>query len=64
MKCNIRELRKKAGLTQKDFAALLQTSVSHVSRLETGKHLPSLPVAYRIAKTLCCLIEDLYDFEN
>lgn len=64
MKCNIKTLRKKAGFTQKEFADLLQTSVSHVSRLETGKHLPSLPVAYRIAKILYCLIEDLYNFES
>jgi len=64
MKCYIKELRKKAGLTQKEFADLLQTSISHVSRLETGKHLPSLPVAYKIASILNCLIEDLYDFEN
>lgn len=46
----IRFLRKNAGISAKDFAAQLQTSAEHLSRVENG-HYPSLgPTADKFAR--------------
>lgn len=35
---NLREMRKRAGMSQEDVALELHMSISNVSRLETGKY--------------------------
>lgn len=60
VKCFIKEYREKKGLTQKQLAQLIDTNEAHISRLELGRHLPSLPRAFKLAEVLGCRIEDLY----
>jgi len=56
----IREYRVKAGLTQKALAALLGKTRKVVSSWECGRHFPSGPVIFKLAKTLGTLVESLY----
>ncbi|RZS34365.1 helix-turn-helix protein [Herbihabitans rhizosphaerae] len=48
----LRELRRGAGLTGEDLAARCATSQSKISRIETGKLLPSVTEVDRILKAL------------
>ena len=44
------ELRNQRGLTQSDLAGLLDTTQGAVSKLECGRHLPSIGMLIRIAE--------------
>ena len=63
MKCNIRELRKQNNLTQKELAELSGIGRSHINRIEKGHITPTLEIAFRLAKTLNCKIEDIFSPE-
>lgn len=51
--------RVKAGLTQKELAAMCGIGVNAVSSYETCAHEPGIYAVYRIAAALGCSIEDL-----
>lgn len=53
---HIRERRYELDLTQKEVAALAETSHSFISKVEGGEHIPTIPVLKRI---LAVLDEDL-----
>ncbi len=59
MKCNIKELRLKNNLTQKDLARLVDTNETTISRWERGQH-PSVPALWKLARALNCKVDDLY----
>jgi DNA-binding XRE family transcriptional regulator len=44
--------RTRAGLTQRQLAALVGTSYSQISRLESGQHMPTYTTLQRIADAL------------
>ena len=46
------KFRMARGLTQEQLAALAGTSPSHISRLESGQHLPSLSNLKKISAAL------------
>ena len=46
----IREVRRKAGLSQGQFAAALSCSTAHISGIETKRHNPSAAFLKRIAE--------------
>ena len=46
----IRELRKKAGLTQEELSCRVDVDSKSISRIETGKFLPSLDLLYRLSR--------------
>lgn len=55
MKLNVahlREARRYSGFTQKEFADLLGTSVSHYSKVEGGFVMPSVRLLWEIKKSL------------
>lgn len=58
---NVRSVRLAAGLTQDDVRKKTGIAVPHLSRLETGSHLPSLATVLRVANALgvgiCQLVE-------
>ena len=56
----IREYHIRAGLTQRRLAEMIGHGRSIVSAWERGRFLPSLPNAFRLAKTLGTLVESLY----
>ena len=49
---HIRERRYELDLTQKEVAALAGTSHSFISKVEGGKHIPTIPVLQRILAVL------------
>ena len=64
MKNRIIESRKAAGCSQEELAARLSVSRQTVIALERGKYHPSLPVAFRLARTFNTSIEELFTFED
>ena len=58
----IRELRKVRGLTQEQFAELIEVEQKHVSRLELGKSFPTIERLEKIAHALQIPLKDIFDF--
>ncbi len=58
----IRELRKRAGLTQEQLAEQLGIDQKHMSRIELGKSYPSLDRLTKIAETVGTPLPDLFKF--
>ncbi len=46
------EIRIKKNITQKELAKMIGTKQSNISRIETGKSLPSLSILYKMANAL------------
>ena len=61
MKNQLRALRAERGWTQADLAERLEVSRQAVNAIETEKHDPSLPLAFRIARLFGRSIEDLFE---
>lgn len=60
----VRELRKKCGLTQAQLAEKVNLTDESVSRLETGKSIPSVEKLNQIATALNAEIRDLFEFKE
>lgn len=60
MKCNIKTLRKKNNLTQRQLANLLETDASTISRWENLRQYPEVPSLWKLAHALKCKVDDLY----
>ncbi len=58
----IKELRKQAGLTQEQLAERVGLDSRHLSRLEVGRHFPSLDSLERIASTLNVPLVEFFQF--
>jgi transcriptional regulator with XRE-family HTH domain len=58
----IKELRKQAGLTQEALAEKVELDSRHVSRLEMGRHFPSLDSLERIALVLNVPLAEFFQF--
>lgn len=56
--------RKSLGLNQEEFAKRAKLSRPMLSHIERGAALPSLDVAYRIAKVANMSIEDIFFVRN
>lgn len=61
MKNSVRERRVQASLTQAELAAALGVSRQTVISIESGRYLPSLPLAFRIATVFEVPLEQLFD---
>ncbi|MGJ3232148.1 MAG: helix-turn-helix transcriptional regulator [Oceanicaulis sp.] len=61
MKNAIRELRAERGWSQAALAERLDVSRQTVISIETGKYDPSLPLAFKIARTFGLRIEEIFD---
>ena len=60
MKNRLKQLRTEAGWTQADLADRLGISRQSVNAIESGKHAPSLPLAFRIAHLFHAEIKDVF----
>lgn len=60
----MREQRIEAGLSQADLAASLGVSRQTVISIESGRYLPSLPLAFRIAGFFVMPVEKMFDPEE
>jgi len=57
---NLESIQKSAGLTQKDLSDLAGVSRVSINAIENGVYVPSTVLALKIAKTLKCSVEDLF----
>ena len=60
----VKELREKAGLTQKELGEQVGVSRQAIIAVETGRFDPSLWLAYDLAKFFGITVEELFDFER
>lgn len=60
----IRELRKKVGLTQEELSCKVDVDSKSISRIETGKFLPSLDLLYRLSKVFNVEYYEMLMFEH
>ena len=61
MNNRLRELRGEREWSQAELAGRLDVSRQAVNAIETGKHDPSLGLAFRIARIFNCTIEEIFD---
>ncbi len=60
MRNRLRVLRAEQDWSQADLAERLAVSRQTVNAVETGRNDPSLPLAFRIARTFDALIEEIF----
>ncbi len=60
LKNNLEELRRSAGLTQKELSESAGVSRKSINAIENGIYIPSTLLALKIAKTLKCNVEDIF----
>lgn len=64
MKNRLRVLRAEREWSQAELAVRLDVSRQAVNAIETGKHDPSLPLAFRIARLFDLSIEEVFDDQS
>ncbi|MDA7676420.1 helix-turn-helix transcriptional regulator [bacterium] len=57
---NLEEIRKSSGLTQKELSESAEVSRKSINAIENGIYVPSTVLALKIARTLNCSVEDLF----
>jgi len=60
MRNRVREQRTQRGLSQAEVAAALGVSRQTVISIENGRYLPSLPLAFRIARFFSMPVEKMF----
>lgn len=60
----MREERTRREMSQAELAGALGVSRQTVISIENGRYLPSLPLAFRIARTFATTIEKLFEPEE
>ena len=61
MKNRLRVLRAERGWSQAELGGRIGVSRQAVNAIETGKHDPSLPLAFRLARIFGLSIEEIFD---
>ena len=61
MENRLRVLRAERGWSQAELAGHLDVSRQAINAIETGKHDPSLPLAFRIARLFNLSIEEIFN---
>ncbi|MDQ1374336.1 MAG: putative transcriptional regulator [Actinomycetota bacterium] len=64
MKNLVRELRTTEGLSQGDLGVELGVSRQTINAIETGRYLPSLPLALALARFFSTTVEQVFDTEE
>lgn len=60
----VRELRTSAGMTQQALADAIGVSRQTVNAIETGRYMPSLEVALKIAGSFDAATDDVFCLET
>jgi len=60
MKNSLRRLCKEYAMTQANLAQRLGVSHQSVNAIETGRHDPSLPLAFLIARVFGAKIDEIF----
>jgi putative transcriptional regulator len=59
----VRTLRGDRGLSQADLAVAMGVSRQTINSIETGKYLPSLPLALALARFFESHVEEVFDVD-
>ena len=57
---NLEALRKSVGLTQQELSDTADVSRKSINAVENGVYIPSTLLALKIARTLGCPVEDVF----
>lgn len=60
MRNELRKLREEAGLTQGELGTRLSVSRQTINSIETGRYLPSLPLALAIGRLFRRPVEEVF----
>ena len=58
---NLEDLRKSSGLTQQELSESVEVSRKSINAIENGIYVPSTVLALKIAKTLNCTVEEIFE---
>lgn len=61
MRNRLRVLRAEKGWSQAELGGRIGVSRQAVNAIETGKHDPSLPLAFRLARLFGMSIEEIFE---
>ncbi|MGH3189557.1 MAG: helix-turn-helix transcriptional regulator [Streptosporangiaceae bacterium] len=64
MRNQVREQRARRGISQAELAGALGVSRQTVISIESGRYLPSLPLAFRIARFFDVTVDKMFDPED
>ena len=64
MKNKIKVFRAMHDLTQEDLAKAIGVTRQTILAIEKGKYVPSLDLAFRIARKFNVTVEDVFQYEN
>ena len=64
MKNRLKVLRAERNWSQAELAVHLDVSRQAVNAIETGKHDPSLPLAFKLSRLFDLTIEEIFDDES
>jgi putative transcriptional regulator len=64
MRNDIRMLRDTAGLSQGQLAEAMSVSRQTINSIETGKYVPSLPLALALARFFETTVEEMFDADH
>jgi putative transcriptional regulator len=59
----VRTLRADRSLSQADLASAMGVSRQTINSIETGKYLPSLPLAMSLARFFGLIVEEVFDVD-
>jgi putative transcriptional regulator len=60
----VRDLRQERGLSQGELAEKLGVSRQTINSIETGKYVPSLPLALALARFFETTVEEMFDADH
>ena len=63
MKNVVKELRSSQGLSQATLAISLGVSRQTINSIESGRYLPSLPLAIALARFFGTTVEEVFDVD-
>ena len=61
VKNDVRERRQARGLSQAQLAVALDVSRQTINSIETGRYVPSLPLAIGLARFFETTVEEMFD---
>ena len=64
MRNDVRERRDSEGLSQGELAKELGVSRQTINSIETGKYVPSLPLALALARFFETTVEEMFDADH
>ncbi len=64
MKNKIKVFRAMHDMTQEDLAQAVGVTLQTILAIEKGKYVPSLDLAFKIARNFHVTIEEVFQYEN